>query len=102
MSIIKGKSVLKFPEPELTIDKQTILKKLKMNNIMKNAKYKAYNANISVEEQLTKELYLEKTLTKIEIDDIKIQLRTLSRANDHLLSELLKYKERFGELNNSN
>ena len=102
MDIIVGRSLLRVPDPVLEIEKKLILEKLEMNNLTKDIKYKANRANISVEEQLIKDLYLEKTLTKIEVDDIKIQLKTLSNANEYLLSELVKYKELYGELDNSN
>ena len=102
MDLIVGRSLLQVPDPVLENEKKIILEKLEMNNLIKDIKYKAERANISVEEQLIKDLYLEKTLTKIEVDDIKIQLNTLSTANEYLLSVLVKYKELYGELDNSN
>ena len=102
MDLIVGRSLLQVPDPVIENKKKLILEKLEMNNLIKDIKYKAERSNISIEEQLIKDLYLEKTLTKIEVDDIKIQLKTLSRANEYLLSELVKYKEKYGELSNSN
>ena len=102
MDIITGRSLLQVPDPVIENKKKLILEELEMNNLVKVIKYKANQANISVEEQLIKDLYLEKTLTKIEVDDIKIQLKTLSNANEYLLSELVRYKELYGELSNSN
>ena len=102
MDIIKGRSLLTVPDPILEKKTRLILEELKMNNLMKIIKFKANTNNISVEEQLKIDLYLEKTVTKINMDDIKIQLKTLSVENEYLLSELSKYIEQYGPLNNSN
>jgi len=102
MDIIKGRSLLTVPDPILKNKTHLILEELKMNNLMKIIKFKANTNNISVEEQLIKELYLEKTVTKINMDDIKIQLKTLSDANEYLLRELVKYREQYGPLDQGN
>jgi len=102
MDIIKGRSLLTVPDPILEKKTRLILEELKMNNLMKIIKFKANTNNISVEEQLKIDLYLEKTLTQINIDDMRIKLKALSVENEYLLSELSKYIEQYGQLNKAN
>ena len=102
MDIIEGRSLLTVPDPILEKKTRLILEELKMNNLMKIIKFKANTNNISVEEQLKIDLYLEKTLTQINIDDMRIKLKALSVENEYLLSELSKYIEQYGQLNKAN
>ena len=102
MDIIEGRSLLTVPDPILEKKTQLILEELKMNNLMKIIKFKANINNISVEEQLKTDLYLEKTLTQINIDDMRIKLKALSVENEYLLSELSKYIEQYGQLDKAN
>jgi len=102
MDIIKGRSLLMVPDPILEKKTHLILEELKMNNLMKIIKFKANTNNISVEEQLKIDLYLEKTLTQINIDDMRIKLKALSVENEYLLSELSKYIEQYGQLDKAN
>jgi len=102
MDIIEGRSLLTVPDPILEKKTRLILEELKMNNLMKIIKFKANTNNISVEEQLKIDLYLEKTLTQINIDDMRIKLKALSVENEYLLSELSKYIEQYGQLDKAN
>ena len=102
MDIIEGRSLLTVPDPILEKKTHLILEELKMNNLMKIIKFKANTNNISVEEQLKIDLYLEKTLTQINIDDMRIKLKALSVENEYLLSELSKYIEQYGQLDKAN